>query len=147
LDDDGGGSIGIEELQEPLIGLGFADTLEQVQELVDAVDEDKSGCIEFDEFIGIIKNSGKNKSTQDITEFFEKLTTGGFDMQDISFSLFVQRERRKHMMNSITAHKTSAEYVKGRRIKDNLKMQMEQEKEAALNNKKEGDSQKATDEY
>ena len=80
LDDDGGGSIGIEELQEPLIGLGFADTLEQVQELVDAVDEDKSGCIEFDEFIGIIKNSGKNKSTQDITEFFEKLTTGGFDM-------------------------------------------------------------------
>jgi len=56
---------------------------------VDAVDEDKSGCIEFDEFIGIIKNSGKNKSTQDITEFFEKLTTGGFDMKDISFSLFV----------------------------------------------------------
>ena len=28
LDDDGGGSIGIEELQEPLIGLGFADTIE-----------------------------------------------------------------------------------------------------------------------
>jgi hypothetical protein len=46
-------------------------------------------------------------------------------MKDISFSLFVQRERRKHMMNSITAKKTTNEYAIGRRIKDNLKMQME----------------------
>lgn len=30
LDDDGGGSIGIEELQEPLIGLGFANNIEEV---------------------------------------------------------------------------------------------------------------------
>ena len=48
------------------------------------------------------------------------------------------------MMNSITAHKNSSEYAKGRRIKDNLKMQMEQEKEAALQNKKEGESQPST---
>ena len=30
LDDDGSGAIGIEELEEPLIGLGFADTREEV---------------------------------------------------------------------------------------------------------------------
>ena len=34
LDDDGGGSIGIEELQEPLIGLGFANSIEEVEALV-----------------------------------------------------------------------------------------------------------------
>ena len=30
LDDDGSGSIGIDELEEPLIGLGIADTREEV---------------------------------------------------------------------------------------------------------------------
>ena len=30
LDDDGSGAIGTEELLEPLIGLGFADKIEEV---------------------------------------------------------------------------------------------------------------------
>jgi hypothetical protein len=50
--------------------------------------------IEFDEFLNIIENSEKSESTRDITVFFKKLTAGEFDMEDISFSLFVQRERR-----------------------------------------------------
>lgn len=57
LDGDGSGSIGIEELEDPLIGLGFADNRDEVQEMVDAVDEDGSGMIEFPEFLTIIKNS------------------------------------------------------------------------------------------
>lgn len=57
LDEDGGGSIGIDELEDPLIGLGFAETKEEVKTIVDSVDEDKTGEIEFEEFLGIIKNS------------------------------------------------------------------------------------------
>ena len=30
LDSDGGGSIGLEEIEQPLIGLGFAENREQV---------------------------------------------------------------------------------------------------------------------
>lgn len=30
LDDDGSGSIGVDELETPLIGLGFADTREEI---------------------------------------------------------------------------------------------------------------------
>ena len=63
LDDDGSGSIGQEELEEPLIGLGIADTREEVKDIVDLVDEDGSGMIEFEEFLSIIKNSdGDEKS-------------------------------------------------------------------------------------
>ena len=40
LDDDGSGSIGIEELEDPLIGLGFCETREEVKEIVMDVDED-----------------------------------------------------------------------------------------------------------
>jgi Ca2+-binding EF-hand superfamily protein len=35
LDDDNSGSIGVEELQEPLIGLGFANNVEDVMKMVE----------------------------------------------------------------------------------------------------------------
>ena len=38
LDGDGSGSIGTEELEEPLIGLGFADNREEVKSMIDSVD-------------------------------------------------------------------------------------------------------------
>jgi Ca2+-binding EF-hand superfamily protein len=35
LDEDGSGSIGVDELEEPLIGLGFAETREEVNLICD----------------------------------------------------------------------------------------------------------------
>ena len=43
LDEDGGGAIGLEELEKPLIGLGFAETREEVKTMMDSVDVDGSG--------------------------------------------------------------------------------------------------------
>jgi|TARA_B110000285_G_scaffold161014_1_gene179837 Ca2+-binding EF-hand superfamily protein len=63
LDDDGSGSIGIDELEEPLIGLGFADGRQDVLDMIEDVDEDGSGMIEFEEFLLIIKNSDTNEKT------------------------------------------------------------------------------------
>jgi len=37
------GSIGIEELEKPLISLGLCRTREEVKKIMDDVDEDKSG--------------------------------------------------------------------------------------------------------
>ena len=53
LDDDNSGSIGVEELEEPLIGLGFADKRDDVEKMILAVDDpdDPNGCIEFEEFL------------------------------------------------------------------------------------------------
>jgi Ca2+-binding EF-hand superfamily protein len=54
LDEDKGGSIGLEELEDPLIGLGLAETTEKVKEIILKVDDD--GEIEFPEFLKIIKS-------------------------------------------------------------------------------------------
>ena len=43
LDDDESGSIGIEELEGPLIGLGFYETRDECIEMIDSVDDDNSG--------------------------------------------------------------------------------------------------------
>ena len=68
--------VGIEELEDPLIGLGFADNRDEVQEMVDAVDEDGSGMIEFQEFLSIIKNSDGDQKLGKINKFFKDMTSG-----------------------------------------------------------------------
>ena len=56
LDSDGRGSINVNELDNSLISLGIADDHEQVEKMVQSVDPNKSGAIEFQEFLQIVKN-------------------------------------------------------------------------------------------
>jgi len=57
----------------------------EVQDMIDLVDEDGSGMIEFNEFLTIIRNSGDNEKTKVITDFFKDLVNGKFGNQDMSF--------------------------------------------------------------
>mgnify|MGYP002480181079 CR=1 FL=1 len=60
LDEDGSGTIGTDELEEPLVALGLVDSWQQVMKIVEQVDDDKSGYIEFGEFLKIIKGGKRN---------------------------------------------------------------------------------------
>lgn len=95
LDEDGGGAIGLEELEKPLIGLGFATSREEVKTMMDSVDVDGSGQLEFDEFLLIIK-AGADKSggtvsdqTSKINKFFKDLSSGNIGNKDLSFNIIV----------------------------------------------------------
>jgi Ca2+-binding EF-hand superfamily protein len=43
LDEDGSGSIGLDELEDPLISLGIAESRDEVNKIVLSVDDDGSG--------------------------------------------------------------------------------------------------------
>ncbi len=43
-------------MQEPLIGLGFADSIKEVKEMINAVGNDGSLKIDFSDFLEIIRN-------------------------------------------------------------------------------------------
>jgi Ca2+-binding EF-hand superfamily protein len=82
LDSKGSGSIGIEELEEPLITLGIAKGKNEVKKIMDEIDEDGSGEIEFGEFLQILKgktsiygDQTRNESNKTITEFFKSKFT------------------------------------------------------------------------
>ena len=47
LDKKGCGEIGLDELEQMLLSLGLAHTIEEVKDLMGTVDEDHSGKIEF----------------------------------------------------------------------------------------------------
>ena len=66
----------MEELEHPLIGLGLADTREEIQQMIDEVDEDGSGQIEFDEFLLILKNTISDPKSAKINQFFKDMSSG-----------------------------------------------------------------------
>ncbi|EGR31209.1 hypothetical protein IMG5_115710, partial [Ichthyophthirius multifiliis] len=112
LDSDGGGSIGVEELEDPLIALGLAQNREEVQKLIDQVDQDGSGDIEFTEFLTImssVQKNDKNKKNDDseksaIFDFFKKMMTGKLEDemdQNVPFRLNVSQYRRKKILDAI----------------------------------------------
>ena len=116
----------------PLIGLGLVETIEDVEEMVLAVDEDGSGNIEFPEFLDIVKNKNGNEKTKVITEFFQALTNGQFSTKDIAFPNYVLELRRKHLKDAIMAEKNTPEQLKGAKIMRAVKLMMDQEKEMLL---------------
>lgn len=80
-DVDGGGSIGLDEMEDPLITLGISKDKDGVKAQMDAIDQDGSGQIEFSEFQQIIKgksnifgkgehNTNTNTNAK-IVEFFK----------------------------------------------------------------------------
>lgn len=125
LDEQKTGSIGVEQLEDPLVGLGFADTRDDVQEMVDLVDEDGSGKIEFGEFLSIIKNADANEKTAKINKFFKDLTNGNLNSgsEDISFYLLVQRMRRNYLMDGLMSDNREKKEF-GQKILKNVSKQL-----------------------
>ena len=103
LDKDGSGALGVDELYEPLLALGLVENKKQVYEMMIKVDTNKSGLIEFEEFIKIIKqNSGVNDT---LVMFFKDLSNDKLleDMNGLPFSLMLSNKRREFMMQGCMA--------------------------------------------
>ena len=136
LDSDGGGSIGIEELEDPLIALGLVDNRQDVEKIMASVDDDGGGEIEFEEFLGIIK-SGSNSSdapkddddgSTAIYNFFKDLTGGKMNIDGVEhlpFSLYICAQRRRKILQAIMPD-PKAPYLQkdGERILNNYKRQI-----------------------
>lgn len=100
MDEDNSGYISIDELLDPLVALGLAETREEVQQLFDIVDTDKSNKIEFDEFLAILKCG---EAAAPIAEFFKEMARGSLmpHAHDLPFNLVVSNYRRKLLMDGI----------------------------------------------
>jgi hypothetical protein len=68
--------------------------------MIDLVDADGSGQIEFNEFLSIIKNSSDERTAK-INKFFKDMASGHLKGSDLSFNLLVQKLRRDFMLDAI----------------------------------------------
>lgn len=62
--------------------------------MIDRVDDDMSGQIEFPEFLKIIKGDEKDPATKKMTQFFKDLCEGKFGTKGLSFPAFVNQMKR-----------------------------------------------------
>ncbi len=67
-------SIGAGDLEDPLIGLGIAESSEEIKDMIRLVDKDGSGKIEFDEFLDIIKSTEGGDKSIKMYNFFKGTT-------------------------------------------------------------------------
>ena len=100
MDTNGDGVIGLDELMEPLIALGLAENRQQVKAMFDIVDLDKSGKIEFNEFLAILR---LGEGELPMADFFRKLSDGSLvtDAKVLPFKLVVINYRRVILMEAL----------------------------------------------
>lgn len=100
MDSNGDGTIGLDELMEPLIALGLAENRQQVKAMFDIVDLDKSGKIEFNEFLAILR---LGEGELPMADFFRKLSDGSLvpDAKVLPFKLVVSNYRRVMLMEAV----------------------------------------------
>ena len=70
LDEDGGGGIGVDELEDPLIALGLVNHRQQVEEMMQQIDDSDDMEIDFNEFLKFVK--GGKKSKAQLAQFVEE---------------------------------------------------------------------------
>ena len=68
LDVDGSGEVGADELADPLLSTGVAESMQEVRALIATVDKDGSGEIGFDEFLRVMKPKKKEVRRNEFPE-------------------------------------------------------------------------------
>ncbi len=106
INEDGKEGMGVEQLKEPFISLGLANSKDDVNELINSVDDDGSGRIEFDEFLRIIHNKSKKKEkgNEKITSFFKNLANNNVskehNLAEFSFKTSMNILRRENLLKA-----------------------------------------------
>jgi len=137
LDEDGSGSIGVNELVEPLISLGLAENIDEVKRIVDSVDDDGSGQIEFKEFLKIIGSQDSSmQGNSGIIDFFKDMIkgklAGGQISNKLPFHLIISTVRRKKMMSSLMSNDTK-EKQEGEKVMNSYARYLSIKKQKDLN--------------
>jgi calmodulin len=89
FDIDGGGTIETHELKEVLTQLGENPTDDDIQEMIELVDENKDGVVDFDEFITLMRlrmgDSGEDaeQNLKDVFDIFDADGSGFIDRKEM----------------------------------------------------------------
>jgi len=86
FDHDGGGDINTNELGRVMKLLGQSPSKDELDQIVEAVDVDGSGSIDFDEFLIMmvmqLKEEGKSASDEEVKEIFRLFDKNGDNFLD-----------------------------------------------------------------
>ncbi|RAO69366.1 uncharacterized protein BHQ10_005378 [Talaromyces amestolkiae] len=102
FDKDGNGEITAEELRDVMRSLGQNPTESELQDIVNELDVDHTGTIDFDEFLTMMIHKGK--ATDEEAEL-----RAAFEVFDRDGSGTISADGMRHVMKSIGEELTDAE--------------------------------------
>lgn len=97
MDSDGSGEISAEELVMPLLAMGSADTIEQVNQIIQSADVSGSGEVAFPEFCTLLTNSA-SRTFQSMRSFIEKSNSSN---DGLSLQTTMPIQRRKDILDAL----------------------------------------------
>ena len=109
FDKDGDGTITIDELDVVMRSLGRNTTREDLQKMIDEVDEDGSGEIEFDEFLSLMQKKLAESNGKD--EMRE-----AFSVFDRDKGGTISASELKHVMNNLGEQVTDEEVAENKNL-------------------------------
>ncbi|GMT13888.1 hypothetical protein PFISCL1PPCAC_5185, partial [Pristionchus fissidentatus] len=88
MDTNGDGRITSEELEYALIQVGEKPTNMKIREMMAQADTDGNGCIEIDEFLGVLKkqliNPDEERELKEVFKFFDRNGDGLISVEELS---------------------------------------------------------------
>ncbi|ETW08465.1 hypothetical protein H310_01042 [Aphanomyces invadans] len=115
MDADGSGTVSTDELQEVLLTLGLAFTTDESMKIIQSIDVDGSGCVDFEEFVqALTPQQGRAKARLDDLNRYTSFAGLKKSMKEQSQGLLdakthVSIERRRFLVSAIMDIDESAE--------------------------------------
>ncbi|KAF1320891.1 Ca2+-binding protein/ef-hand superfamily protein, partial [Globisporangium splendens] len=106
LDADGLGKISVEELEDPMLSIGIVTDPREIKEIVDKLDMDANGLIDFHEFVEFLTPHAKHhksslaKHEATFMQLTKKMEHQSSGFLDINAQL--STERRRFILDAIT---------------------------------------------
>lgn len=99
FDADGSGTISADELVDPLLSLGLAKTVHEVEKMIAEVDDSGDGELQFEEFVQLF---GTNYESHPIVKMLAVLDSGAYgDPKLLSIQSLVARYRRMKLLEGL----------------------------------------------
>jgi len=113
--------VKLDKLEDMLISLGVAGSKYEVKSIVEAVDNDQTGELDFEEYLEMVRT----RTDSEIFQVFKAMMEGKLGDQNLNFQTVLSAYRRQLMVASTGAHawcgsNAAEKQEKGAKILDNF---------------------------
>lgn len=109
--------VGLDQLENMMISLGLADTRKEVAAIVEKIDDEGSGELDFEQYLELVRT----RTDSNILRVFNDMMEGKLGDRNLNFQTVISTYRRKLILDAAGARSTKGEQQElGRRVLHNF---------------------------
>lgn len=96
---EGADKLSVDRLEDMMVSLGLADSRQEVERIVEAIDGDRTGELDFEEYLLILRT----RADPGIFRVFKMMMEGKLGDRDLPFQMVMSAYRREHILGATGA--------------------------------------------